>query len=163
MNVNRMSMSLVFALLLGITAWLEFVQLQGAAFGIGESFAPVSGGTITGTGSMAKLAAYGLLLLTALGILGLTLSALGAFMRKKFAAVFGLISSLAVLPMALLYGWLGVSANIANRCIMSIAPEQWAISALPFPMVFVTIWLSWRRSRELTARTVVDSLNSAQK
>ncbi len=157
MNVNREAMSLAFALLLGITAWLEFVQLQGAAFGIGESFAPVSGETITGTGSMAKLAAYGLLLLTALGILGLTLSALGTFMRKKFVAVFGLISSLALLPMALLYGWLGVSANIANRRIMSITPESWAISVLPFPMVLMTIWLWWRRSRKLTIHTAVNN------
>jgi cytochrome bd-type quinol oxidase subunit 2 len=147
MHVNRVAMSSLFALLLGLTSWLEFVQLEGAAFAAGESTQATSGG---------KLAAEGFLILTALGILGLALSVLGTFMRKRFVAIFGLISSVAVLPMALLYGWSEVSADIANRRIMSITPESWAISVLPFPMVLVTIWFWWRRSRELTVHNAKD-------
>ena len=150
MNLNRVMMSLLFALLLGVTAWLVFVQLEGALFAFGESFAPVADASVVQANSRAKLAAEGFLILTALGILGLTLSALGIFARKRFVAVFGVISSLAVLPMALLYGWLGVSTNFANMRIMSITPGSWAISVLPFPMVLITIWLWWRRFRELT-------------
>ena len=159
MKTDGLLFSIATFLVLGATAYLELFQLRGMMFGMGES-----GGPIAFLGSA-------LLIMTALGILGLAIASLGAFTGKKAFAMIGLASCLLVLPMAVLYTWIELHADILTTrlpadVMMSyqtthITVMQWIVDGVAVPLVLTSTWISWLRIRSSPREIKIDAAGSA--
>ena len=146
-------------LVLGATACLEFFQLRGMMFGMGESGGPIG------------LLGSALLIMTALGILGVTIAALGALTGKRAFAVVGLVSCLFVLPMAILYTWAELHADIAasrlpanammSNPVTHVSVLQWIVDGVAVPLDLTAIWLSWLRIRSSPRRIKMEAAGPA--
>jgi hypothetical protein len=142
MNANQPLFRLASSLVLAATACEETFQLWGTMFALGEAGGPTS--------FLDSL----LLLITALGILGLAIAALGALTGKKAFARVGLVSCFFVLPMAVLFSWGALHADILNSRIppnrfMQIHTSlmQWTVDGVAVPLALVSMLVCWLRIR----------------
>jgi len=100
----RWPLSIANALLLACCAWFAWHELFGLMFGMGESETSPS------------LLSGALLLVTALGVVGFAIAALGAFSRVRAFGLLGLASAIAALPAAAIFAWqeIRVIISISN-------------------------------------------------
>jgi len=142
MNANQLLFRLASSLVLAATVCVETFQLLATMFAMGEG-----GGVESFWGSA-------LLLITALGILGLAGAALGALTGKKAFARIGLASCLLVLPMAVLFSWGELHADVVNSRIATnpfmpihISLTQWILDGVAMPLALASMLVCWFRIR----------------
>jgi hypothetical protein len=127
MNLTRMLVNLVYAVLLLGCACFARYQLFGLMFGIGESGTPI--GPIIGT----------FLIGTMFGAVGLLIAALGSWTQWPALSILALGCSLGVLPATILFCW----NNGLRTPIVDILAPVFDLTAF--------IW-SWLRFRQFAAK-----------
>ena len=137
MNLTGKVASLVYALLLLACAFFAGYDTFWTAFGIGD-----------GDGQIG-VAAGALLISTLLGGIGLTFASLGSCTRWPTVSLIALVSALAVLPMAVLFGWGQARASwIDSHLGFHYSVWQWAAEILPpFLGLAAAVWSGARFRR----------------
>jgi hypothetical protein len=118
-------------ILLLLTGFLAFAQVEGTLFGIGDG----DGKVISWQGI--------LLAVTALGILVLLFAAFGSFSRNIAFAFAGLTGGLLVLPMAVLFGWGQLYPIIVDSLHgIHTGTLPWVLAGGALPFSLTTIFTS---------------------
>lgn len=133
MNLTGRPISFVYGLLLATCSWLAWRQMLGMLFGMGESASSIG------------FAGVALLIVTALGISGLALGALGFWIRRPLLSLIAAISVVGILPEALIF--LRQSGSITIWRWDN--PQFAAPSALIFALNLIAGISSWFRYRQL--------------
>ena len=146
MNDSRWSISVIYAVLLAACTYFAWQQLFGAMFVIGE------------TDRSPGLLDSALLILTALGTLGLAIAAIGAFSRMRAFGFLGLASAIAVLYMAAAFAWqeyqyIMLISRSNGPWIRQLNPlpswEDRVKSFLPLALDLAAILVSWLWLRQI--------------
>ena len=147
MNSTGKVASLVYALLLLACAFFAGFDTFWTAFAIGD-----------GDGQIG-IAAGALLISTLLGGVGLAIASLGSWTGSRGISLIALVSALAVLPMAVLFGWgQGRACLINSRLGFHYSVWEWTADILPpFLGLAAVVW-SGVRFRRFKAQSPVTLL-----
>ena len=133
MNLLRWPAAAIYAALILGCVGMEWLQLTGALFAIGD-----------GDGHI-NLLNGSFLLLTALSILGLAVSLLGCFVKKRVFAVIALTSGICALPISAAFVW-----NVVHATTWHYASWMDIGNAFDPLLCLGVIGFSWGRWRQMT-------------
>lgn len=141
MNPTGKVASLVYVLLLLACAFFAGYDSFWTAFGIGDG------------GGQVGIIAGALLIGTLAGGAGLAIASLGSWTRSRAVSLIALVSALAELPMAVLFGWGQARACwIDSQHGFHYSVWEWAAEILPtFLGLAAAVW-SWVRFRRFAVR-----------
>ena len=142
MNLEGWGPSIARAILFLAIAFLVLVQVWGTLFAIGDG-----GGTV-------GFLMGSWLAMTCAGILTLTVTAFGTLTKNRAFAFVGLVGALLVLPMAILYTWGMLRADIINSGNgHHVGPFIWIVDAGTLPLSLTAIFVLWRSLRRKVVQT----------
>jgi hypothetical protein len=141
MNSTGKAASLVYVLLLLACAFFAGYDTFWTGFAIGDG------------GGLVGFAAGALLIGTLVGGAGLAIASLGSWTGSRGVSLIALVSTLAVLPMAVLFGWGQARACWINSQLgFHYSVWEWTAYILPpFLGLAAAVW-SWVRFRRFAVR-----------